>query len=219
LNEHTGPLVGLNVSGLLFIGGYTRNNMFGLRADYRQFTQDLIHFLIEKKGASILLVPHVFGTEQDAESDTGACEQLYEALKEKYEGRLGLVRGQYNQNEIKYIIGKCDFLIGARMHACIAAVSQCIPAVCIAYSDKFTGVMDTIGADSIVADARNLNVQELLDIVGHSFDDRAAIREGLGRRMSEVKSRVLNLFVDALDFPRNSSMDDPAKPSPVAAGL
>jgi colanic acid/amylovoran biosynthesis protein len=219
LNERTGPLVGLNVSGLLFIGGYTRNNMFGLRADYRQFTQDLIQFLIEKKGASILLVPHVFGTEQDAESDTEACERLYEALKEKYPGRLGLVRGQYNQNEIKYIIGKCDFLIGARMHACIAAVSQCVPAVCVAYSDKFAGVMDTIGADSIVADARKLNVQELLATVEHSFDGRAAIRERLTQKMPEVKSRVLNLFVNASDSARNSSVDNPAKPSPVAAGV
>ncbi len=32
LDEHAGPLVGLNVSGLLFMGGYTRDNMFGLRA-------------------------------------------------------------------------------------------------------------------------------------------------------------------------------------------
>ena len=30
------------------------------------------------------------------------------------------------------------------------------PAVCIAYSDKFSGVMETIGIESMVADARRL---------------------------------------------------------------
>jgi polysaccharide pyruvyl transferase WcaK-like protein len=216
LDEHAGPLVGLNVSGLLFMGGYTRDNMFGLRADYRQFSRDAIRLLVEK-GATVLLVPHVFGKE--AETDTSACEQIYEELKDKYPGRLALLRGQYNQHEIKYVIGKCDFLIGARMHACIAAVSQCIPAVCVAYSDKFTGVMGAIGVDSIVADARKLDERELLKFIETSLDGRAAIRERLNRQMAEVKSRVLNLFVNPSDSSRNAELNDPAKSSPVAAGI
>lgn len=216
LNEHAGPLVGLNVSGLLFMGGYTRDNMFGLRADYRQFSRDVIQLLAEK-GATILLVPHVFG--QEPETDTSACEQIYEELKDKYPGRLGLLRGEYNQHEIKYVIGQCDFLIGARMHACIAAVSQCIPAVCVAYSDKFTGVMGAIGVDSIVADARKLDEPELLKFIENSLDGRAAIRERLNRQISEVKSRVLNLFVNPSDASRNAEVNDPAKSSPVVAGI
>ena len=46
---------------------------------------------------------------------------------------------------MKYLIGQCDFFVGSRMHSCIAAVSQCVPAVSIAYSDKFIGVMATLG--------------------------------------------------------------------------
>jgi len=216
LDEHAGPLVGLNVSGLLFMGGYTRDNMFGLRADYRQFSRDVIQLLVEK-GSTVLLVPHVFGKE--AETDTSACEQIYEELKDKYPGRLALLRGQYNQHEIKYVIGKCDFLIGARMHACIAAVSQSIPAVCVAYSDKFTGVMGAIGVDSIVADARKLDERELLKFIETSLDGRAAIRERLSRQMPEVKSQVLNLFVNPSDASRNGEVNDPAKSAPVAAGI
>jgi colanic acid/amylovoran biosynthesis protein len=216
LDEHAGPLVGLNVSGLLYMGGYTRDNMFGLRVDYRQFSRAAVQLLVEK-GATVLLVPHVLGHE--GETDTAACEQLYEELKDKYPGRLGLVRGDYNQHEIKYVIGKCDLLIGARMHACIAAVSQCIPAVCVAYSDKFLGVMGAIGVDSIVADARKLDEPQLLKFIGNSLDDRAAIREHLTRQMPEVKSRVMNLFVDPSRLPRNAEVSDAAKSAPVAAGI
>jgi colanic acid/amylovoran biosynthesis protein len=216
LDKHAGPLVGLNVSGLLFMGGYTRDNMFGLRTDYRQFSRDAVELLIGK-GAAVVLVPHVFG--QEGETDTAACGQLYEELKDKYPGRLGLLRGEYNQHEIKFVIGKCDLLIGARMHACIAAVSQCVPAVCVAYSDKFIGVMGAIGVDSIVADACKLDEQEMLKFIANSLDGRAAIRERLSRQMPEVKSRVLNLFVDPNESPRGTESQDPAKSAPVAAGI
>ena len=92
------------------------------------------------------------------------------------------MRGEYNQHEIKYVIGKCDFLIGARMHACIAAVSQCVPAVCVAYSDKFIGVMGAIGVDSIVADARKLDEPRTLEFIANSLEGRAAIRERLAAK-------------------------------------
>jgi colanic acid/amylovoran biosynthesis protein WcaK/AmsJ len=217
LDRHDGPLVALNVSGLLFMGGYTRNNMFGLRADYPRFTRDLIDLLVTKKAASVLLVPHVFG--EDKESDMSACERLYEELKDKYPGRLGLVRGQYNQHEIKYVIGQCDFLIGARMHACIAAVSQAIPAVCVAYSDKFIGVMSAIGVDSIVADARALDEAQILDFVEKAWDGRGAVRERLSERIPEVQSRVLNLFVEPSGLAQAQSAHDSPKSSPVTAGI
>src|SRR5258708_25243938 len=104
----------------------------------------------------------------------------------------------------------CVFLVGARMHACFAAVSQCIPAVCVAYSDKFMGVMAAIGVDSIVADARKLDERELLNFIGNSLHNRAAIREQLIRRIPEVKSRVLNLFLNPSDSSRDAPQNDSA---------
>jgi polysaccharide pyruvyl transferase WcaK-like protein len=187
-------LVGLNISGLLFMGGYTRNNAFGLRVDYQALIYNLIDFLVSKKSASVLLVPHVFGTRADSESDSQVCEQVFAALEGKYRGRIGLVRGTYNQSEIKHIIGLCDFFIGSRMHACIAAVSQTIPAVSIAYSDKFLGVMETVGVGSLVADARKLDTEEILNVIGESYDSRALSCLHLETKMAQIKGSVLNLF-------------------------
>ena len=51
------PLVGLNVSGLLFNGGYTHNNMFGLQTDYKALVYELIDFLIRQKGPRFCLCP------------------------------------------------------------------------------------------------------------------------------------------------------------------
>lgn len=185
-------VVGLNISGLLFMGGYTRDNMFGLSVEYDKLVCDLIDFLAQRKRAVILLIPHVFG--EHSESDSIVCEKTYEAFRTKYPDRIGFVRGTYNQSEIKHIIGLCDFFIGSRMHACIAAVSQNIPAVAIAYSEKFAGVMHTIGIESLVVDARKMNKEEILHAIDQAYERREIIRRELEQKMPQVKEAVLNLF-------------------------
>jgi polysaccharide pyruvyl transferase WcaK-like protein len=101
---------------------------------------------------------------------------------------------QYDQSEIKHVIGGCDFFIGSRMHACIGAVSQNVPSVSIAYSDKFAGVMESVGVGSIVADLRKVGEEDILRIVGETFDARDRIREQLRQTIPHVKETVLGLF-------------------------
>lgn len=186
--------VGLNVSGLLYMGGYTRSNMFGLKADYKKLVNEIIEFLINRKKARVVLVPHVFGGPEHTESDSTVCERLYSDLKPLYGERLTFLSGSYDQGEIKHMIGLCDFFIGSRMHACIAALSQCVPAVPIAYSRKFIGVMESIGVESYVADPCVLETGAILDIIDKAFEDRTAIAEKLRAQMPAVKKTVLNLF-------------------------
>ena len=90
-----------------------------------------------------------------------------------------MVRGQYDAAETKYLIGQCDFFIGARMHACIAAVSQSIPAVTLAYSKKAAGVMGLVNAADTVADLRQLDLDECLAKVAAVDADREACRARL----------------------------------------
>jgi polysaccharide pyruvyl transferase WcaK-like protein len=187
-------VIGMNISGLLFMGGYTRDNMFGLQIDYRELVYEIIHHLMRTSNVVVMLVPHVFGPPEHVESDAVVCAKVYHELKAQYNHRLFFTNGNYNQSEIKYIIGLCDFFIGSRMHACIAALSQTIPAVAIAYSDKFTGVMQTIGVDDLVADPRKIDKHELTHLITKAFEQRDAFRAQLSMKMPQVKERVLNLF-------------------------
>ena len=190
--EKERPVVGLNISGLLYMGGYSKNNVFGLKIDYKELISDLIDLMIGKYNATVMLVPHVFGS--DGESDSVVCQEVYSLLKERYDGRLLFASGDYNQNEIKYIIGLCDFFIGSRMHACIAALSQSVPTVSIAYSRKFIGVMETIGVAELVADPRKLEKEEMFRMIGDAFEQKARLRVHLEKTMPTVKETVLNLF-------------------------
>lgn len=194
-NEGKNDLVGLNVSGLLFMGGYTKQNMFGLKSDYKELVYELIDFLIREKKLTVLIVPHVFGYGgRNSESDSIVCDNIYAELKPKYKDRLFLVRSSYNQSEIKYIIGGCDFFVGSRMHACIAALSQCIPSVGMAYSKKFKGVFQTVGVDNLVADPRMMRKEEIFKVVNDAFEERIKIKEMLQKLMPEVRREVLNIF-------------------------
>ena len=190
-------LVGLNVSGLLLMGGYDRSNVFDLKVDYRSFIEKMIEFLVRVKDADVVLIPHVFG--EQAESDSMASASIYEALKDRYPGRLACIRGRYDQNEIKYLIGQCDFFVGARMHACIAALSQAIPAISIAYSQKFLGVFETVDAGSLVADPRHLTTEQILEVVNDAMGRREEISTGLRRKVAEVK-RELFTALDGIEL-------------------
>jgi polysaccharide pyruvyl transferase WcaK-like protein len=192
-------VVGLNISGLLFSGGYTRDNMFGLQTDYQGIIESVVDYLMTDNRTLILLVPHVFTPDWPEEDDPSACRQMYEKLNEKYPGRIFITQGTYNQNEIKYVIGLCDFFLGSRMHSCIAALSQSIPAVGIAYSKKFRGVFDTVGLGRCVAEVYQCDKEKLLSIVKAAFEDRVQIKEQLNNVLPDVKANLLNMF-DAVNL-------------------
>lgn len=194
-------VVGINVSGLLYAGGYDRNNMFGLRTNYRELIDEVIRFLILEKKAAVLLVPHVCPTPKSGgllESDVHACKQVYDALKSKHEERIFLTEGDYNANEIKYIIRMCDLFVGSRMHSCIAALSQAVPAVAVSYSEKFVGVMQTIGLSGLVADPRKMDLQEILAIIRTAFDRKELLRRQLQDTIPELKKETLELMKDVV---------------------
>jgi len=190
-------VVGLNISGLLFNGGYTRNNMFGLKSNYRELIYAVIEMFIKDKATVILLIPHVFPPAgYEVESDPQACTKVYEELNQKYPGRIFLARSHYNHNEIKYIIGLCDFFVGSRMHACIGAISQNISAVGLAYSGKFHGVFASLGIDDLVIDLRTEKENAILSRTKEAFANRDNIARQIRGKLPEIQRKVLGLFQD-----------------------
>jgi colanic acid/amylovoran biosynthesis protein len=187
-------LAGLNVSGLLYREDRANPSAYGIRSSYRNLVHDMVDLLLASNETSVLLVPHVYGSEPGSESDLLACEKVFAALHRRYPGRLGILRGTYSPNEIRYVIGLCGFFVGSRMHACIAALSQNIPAVAVAYSDKFLGVLETIGIPTLAADARKLDRAAILSLVLNAFENRHYISQELETAMPAVRATVHHLL-------------------------
>ncbi|MHC4167942.1 MAG: polysaccharide pyruvyl transferase family protein [Planctomycetota bacterium] len=188
-------VVGLNVSGLLLSGGYTRENMFRLKIGYGELIYSAVESMMKDKKVLVLLVPHVFTANRPVEDDPSACAEVFEKLNERFPDRVFLTKGNYDHADIKYVIGLCDFFIGSRMHACIAALSQCIPAVGIAYSKKFHGVFESIGLGHCVAEAYRRSGEEVLSVIEAAFESR----EQTTRHLKEVIPGIKANILDALE--------------------
>lgn len=190
LKKDGSSLIGLNVSGLLYFGGLSGRKRFGLQGDYRDLIHSILAYLMAQEQVRLLLIPHVFAPVGDPESDPEACEQLYETWSKQYEGRLIVLRGTYTHNEIKYIIGQCDFFLGSRMHACIGAMSQGIPTVGLAYSRKFQGVFESVDMGHCVADARLLDNHQMLEKIASLYKMRETLAEQLKQNMPGIRSGI-----------------------------
>jgi len=190
-------VVGLNVSGLIYYGGYEGGNEFGLTVDYKELIDRIVALLLQEANTLMLLVPHVIpvgGFRANVENDLNACLDVYDRLSPKYPGRLFVARGCYDQCEIKYVIGMCDFFVGTRMHSCIAALSQCIGAVGLAYSKKFAGVFETVGVGELVVDMRSGNADEMIATVHGAFVSRRAVSDRLRETIPSARRQIMGLL-------------------------
>lgn len=94
----------------------------------------LIQHILDYTDANIALIPHVVWDNND---DRKVLQKLYEDFG--CSERLILVE-DHSAPELKYIISKCSFFVGARTHATIAAYSSCVPTLVVGYSVKARGI-------------------------------------------------------------------------------
>jgi polysaccharide pyruvyl transferase WcaK-like protein len=190
-------LVGINVSGLLYMGGYDGRNMFGLRSNYREVIHAVAEDILSSTASSILIVPHVFGTEQEE----AASVLLQEELERRYPTRVFRLANALTAQELKWIIGKTEFFVGSRMHACIAALSQGVPAVGLAYSDKFLGVFESAGVGDAIVDLRTADTDEVRRRTISAIRQRAELTSRLASRSADIRRAVEDVFSGLLSGP------------------
>ena len=111
-----------------------------------QNTRRLIEHVIAHSDMSVCLVPHVYSVNPPS-GDYTILRELYEQFKES--GRVSIVDTELSCTQLKYIISKCRFFIGARTHSMIAAYSNHVPAIGLSYSIKSRGLAkDIMGAET-----------------------------------------------------------------------
>lgn len=132
--------IGINVSGLLYNGGYNHDNYFNLTFSYKDFIHRLIETLLSKENIQIHLVPHVIENREGVDDDYSVCK----ILKEKYP-LCELPNKFTTASEAKSYISAMNLFTGARMHSTIGAISSGVPVIPVAYSRKFNGLYDTLG--------------------------------------------------------------------------
>lgn len=147
---------------------------------------NLIDFLVENLDVNVLLIPHARGGSMI--KDVEVLEGYQRAVK--YKEKVNVIRGDYSPNEIKGIISRCDLLISTKMHACIAAISQGIPTIAIAWSHKYRGIMRSVGQEEYVV-SNSIETQEIMQKVKKAWELRKNIRRELLEKVMYIKSQAL----------------------------
>lgn len=191
-------LVGLNVSGLLYMGGYTGRNMFGLRSSYQDTVNGVVSALLERTPATIVVIPHTFGIEMEDE----ASAAILESTRDAFPGRVVLLKSTLRAREVKWLIGRTHFFIGSRMHACIGALSQHVPTVGLGYSDKFLGVFESAGVGDAVVDLRRHDAEAVTREVLRLLECRDRTASRLAAHVQSVQRQVRQAFADMASMNR-----------------
>ncbi len=182
-------VVGININGMLYTQG--DKDRFNLNGSYRRFIDQLVERILTQTRLHIVLVPHVFSDE--SQDDLQPSREVAQAVPPEHAWRVHLLNQPLGPAELKAIIGRCNFFIGSRMHSCIAALSQSIPCIGIAYSGKFSGVFESVGAGSLVIDAAQYNAATLVDHVLNRMQTSSEALE-LRTHVEDIRRQLNSAF-------------------------
>jgi polysaccharide pyruvyl transferase WcaK-like protein len=193
-----GENIGINVSGLLYQGGYTGKNQFCLQLDYRVLIRQVIDYFDRELGCQVWLVPHVHNAAATSiESDRTVSELIAGEFKSV---RVAPAFG--TATEAKTFISRMDFFLGARMHATIAAVSSGVPCVPMSYSIKFEGLYRSLGYNHVLS-MKALSTEEAASMIADLYNRRQELRcdAGVARdaaldRLEAYREHVLTAIRD-----------------------
>jgi polysaccharide pyruvyl transferase WcaK-like protein len=170
-NKHDNILVGLNVSGLLYNGGYTKNNQFGLSINYVELIHKLINYFKSISSVELTLVSHVLEIDMtNVENDYSVCSKLGKEFDIKISPFFK------SPIEAKSYISKFDFFMGARMHATIGAFSSGVPVVPMAYSRKFESLFHGLDYNYVI-DMTKKDENEVFDFIIKNFENRDKLKK------------------------------------------
>ncbi len=185
--------VGVNVSGLLFNQAVSGANRFGLSYDYARVMRSFLTDLSARPDVEVHLIRHVVTPSLPNDDDGGVADLL------RVEFPDFIVAPVFDgPSEAKSYISSLDFLVAARMHACVAAFSSGTPVVPVSYSRKFSGLFGMLGYNWLVP-VTGLDETGVLNLLNDALSQR--------RELALAEAAGMQKVGDLLDVYRARARD------------
>lgn len=118
--------------------------------------------LIEKKNCSILLIPHVI-TSNANDNDLSYLRLIQKDISPQYRDAVTLVDSDPGFVGIKRYLSRCDYVVAARMHCAINAITTGVPTLFLSYSEKAKGMSRYVyGTADYVASVKDFENTEFI---------------------------------------------------------
>lgn len=180
--------LGINLSGFVFKDENDINDIM-----YKNIFS-LLDFIIGTTDMNICLIPHVY-SKAGKDHDYIVLNKVFQ--KYKHSERISMVDTELSCTELKFIISRCRFFIGARTHATIAAYSTGVPTIALSYSVKSLGIaQDLFGKqDGYVIRHKNITDEnELKDaFINTLLNNENAIRARYKKILPEYKQSIIDV--------------------------
>lgn len=158
-----------------------------------------INYILENTSMNVCLIPHVYNVEKET-NDFGILKKLYQDINSN---RVSLIDSELNCRQLKYIISKCRFFIGARTHSTIAAYSSQIPTLVLGYSIKSKGIAtDLFGTykDFVIPYTEITEQNEILSAFKKMVENEDKIKAIYRSVLPEYKKQLTDAISKYLTF-------------------
>lgn len=175
--------VGINISP--YVGGQGESSIL-----FMENMDNLINYILNETEYDIAFIPHVFWEQQDDRKIMIELEQKYVS------SRIYVLNCEkMNYCQIRYVISKSKFFLGARTHAVISAYSTFVPTIALGYSVKSIGIAKDLGIDeSMVINCNELhNKLQFRDAFILLEENEEKMRELLAHRIPEYRKQAEKL--------------------------
>lgn len=145
-------------------------------------------------GLSVLLVPHDTRT---SAPDAAQLRKIVDNVPDDQREYLHMVE-TVSPGAMKAALSQVDLLISGRLHAMVLAMGSGVPAIGLAYQDKFEGVMEQFGfeASELLADPATVVVEPALfaERILHTLSSVGRLRQRIATRLPQVIALAENNF-------------------------
>lgn len=146
-----------------------------------------------KSGLSMALFPQVT-VQHHGESDVDLLKQLAERLVQLDIPHF-LVADDLAPEELSYLYGRCEVLLGTRLHSCILAACAVTPVVAIRYQGfKTEGIMAELGLADSVFDIAAMDVDGIEAAIYRSLESRARISAQIKERVAGFRKQLIEVL-------------------------
>ena len=171
----------------------------GLGENIISAVSDVTRRLVEK-GYAILLIPQLFGEQEDV--------SLLQRIAESSKEGVYVLPSEVDSYAQQIIISKLFGLISMRYHPIVFATKANVPFVCISYEHKVKGFINKIGLTELNMDVDEISADKIIDKFTYLEDNYEAIKEHLKKQSPQLKEdskKTTRIIIEKLNLRKTSN--------------
>lgn len=139
-----------------------------------------------------MLVPHDY---RSYAGDSALAKIIGDILASEAPELVLNVQDPLDCDELKAVVRHADLVVTGRMHLAIAALGMQVPILCLAYKDKFEGLLQHFRlSPHLLLQPKQLEAGELLERIALVMDELPCQRAAIARRHEAVVTLAASNF-------------------------